>query len=248
MFWAQMKVLLPSFFGYWVFMVVLASATWYGWTKIYTNVHFKWHAPVLVATTAAFYLMASTLIGFYQNNALFAYQQKMQATQQAAAQQQKDANVDPATKAKGDFLKIVEQLMGAPDQITPENKQKLFTQYASLFPNGNTDRQIYEKEILAVYNCQRYFWEDAMASYKAKKTVKSDSRKECETLPGQFFNREKLVTAETAKANDQTISRLSAHKRLPASDGKEVEVNEKMLRNALDAQVKAIDAIKKIFN
>ncbi len=250
MIWAQMKVLLPTFLGYWVFMVILASATWYGWTKIYTQYQFKWEAPVIVATATVFYMMASTVIGYYQNNALLGYQQQVQAAKQQGGQQAQGqgAPVDPALKAKSDFLKIVEQFIAAPDQITPENKQKFFQQFSGLFPNGAADKKRYEKEILSVYDCQRFFWEDAVASYKSKTAIKSDARKECETASGAFYNREKLVPAESAKANDDTIKNLAAHKRLPASDGKELEVNEKMLNTTLEAQVKAVSAIKKIFN
>lgn len=245
MFWSNLRVLFPSFIGYFVVMGVVCSAAWYAWTRVYTNYVFRWEGPVICAACATMFMMANTMTGIAQNNAMYLHQQKMQAQAQQA--QPGQPQVDPALQAKSDFLKIVESLISNPDQITPDIKKKLFAQYGNLFPNGKKDMKVYETAVSQVYSCQRYFWEDALASFKSHKAVVSESRKACEKMPGTFFNRDKLVPVETAKSNDDTVAKLAQHKRLPASDGKEVEVTEDMLRNALDAQVKALDAIKKVF-
>ena len=268
MLWTQMRILIPSFVGFWAFLACLGVGAWYGFTRIYTTYAFKWHGPVIAATVVSVFMGTSTFLTVYQNTVINAYQQKLNqdaqaaqqqqtqqqealARQQAATQQQQaqaQQPVDPALQLKANFLATVESLVQNPTAINTENKKKLFTEYATLFPK-KSDREAAGKAVSKVYNCQRLFWEDAMASYKAHQVVKSDARKECETMAGTFFNREKLLPDEVIKSNEATISVFAERKRIPAADGKSsVEVNETMLRNALDAQVKATDAIKKIFN
>lgn len=243
MLWTQIKLLLPSFAGYWIFLICLASLTWYVWTRVYTHWVFRWQGPFLVATVFSFSVWGHTLLNMYQNGVLATFQQNVQA----AAQQANQKPVDVALQMKDQFLKNVEYLIQNPDQITPENKKKLFDGFAQLFPKGRTDREMAAGQIEGVYKCQRYFWEDALATYKAKKVVKSDATEECGTLSGTFFNRPKLVSQDAVKANDETLANLAKHKRLPTSDGKDVEVTEKMLRDAVENQIKAAQAARRIF-
>lgn len=242
MLWGQVKVLLPSFMGYWFALCVLACCVWYGFTRAYRQFAFKWQVPVLFATAVSFYMCVNTVTALYQNSLLQSHQQAM-----APASAAKNvAQADPGTQLKQNFLNTVEKMIQNPGSITPEAKKKLFTEHAALFKDKNT-RGIFQKAVSDVYHCERVFWEDAFASFKAKQVVKSDSRKECETASGAFFNREKLLPGETVKQKEATIASFAARKRVPASDGKQIEVNEAMLRDAVEGQNKNLDTIKKIF-
>lgn len=237
MFWAQMKVLLPSYFGYWIFLTAFFMGAWYTWTKYVKATAFSWKFPVLASTVLTIYSMASLQLGIYQTTALSQLQQKLIAEQKAN---------DPV-QLKADFLKIVENVVATPDKITPELKQKFFTDYAKLFPNGPQDKLLYEQSVGAFFDCHKVFWEDALASFKTKKVTKSEGRLACEKLGGAFFGREKLFTMETLKNDDNMIESLASHKRLPTSDGKTIEPTEAMLQAALDVQVKSVQGVKKLF-
>jgi hypothetical protein len=164
------------------------------------------------------------------------------------AQAQK-APVDPKVQMKIDFLKNVEALITSPDQINDENKKKLFSVFGSLFPKGEADKKTFAQNISAAYECQLHFWEDALASYRQKKTIKSDIRKTCEAQSGAFFERERLISVEASKSNEKTLEEIATRKkRVPAADGKEVEITETMLKDALDSQVKNLYNIKRIFD
>ncbi|MDZ4675918.1 MAG: hypothetical protein SGI74_00270 [Oligoflexia bacterium] len=248
--WEQFKILLPSIVGHWVVLVVLATGGWFLFTKFYKHFAFKWELPVLVATVVHLFMTANLFVNLYQNGVMFAYQQAVQQAQAQARNQQQpqqQQNVDPATQMKANFLTSVESLVQDPAQINDENKAKLFGAFKELFADKKA-RAEYAKSISDVYQCQLHFWEDALASFNAKQPTKSDARKGCEKKSGAFFGREKLITLESSKNNDQTIAELAARtKRVPASDGKQVEVTEGMVREALDAQIKATYNLKKIF-
>jgi hypothetical protein len=249
MLWEQFQVLWPSIAGHWVFLTFLATFGWYGFTRFHKNYLFKWQGPVIAATVVHFFMTANLFINIYQSNALYAHQQIIQKNnqEQQAQNQPQNNNVDPATQMKADFLVTLDRLMQNPAQINAENKQKLFTAFKELFPDRNA-RDDYAKHIGEAYQCQLHFWQDALASYKAKKPIKSAERKACEKKPGGFFNREKLLTDETIQNNDQTVAELAAHnKRVPASDGKEIVVTEAMVHQALESQIQAVANLKKIF-
>jgi hypothetical protein len=249
MIWAQIKLLLPSVFVHWVLLVAVATGAWYAWTRVYKH-HFKWQGPVIVATLVAVYSFTNTVFGLYQNGVLVAFQQNVQAQLQQAARQQQaqqQGPTDPVLQMKSQFLRNVEALVQNPQAITDENKKKLFNDFGKLFPSKK-DKELAKKAVAQVYDCQKYFWEDAMSSFKAKQAVKSDARKDCEKMSGNFFNREKLLPAEVVKNNDETIAGFAARKRVPASDGKStVEVSENMLRDALESQARATENVRKIF-
>ncbi len=246
MVWQQIQVLLTSFVGYWLGLTVMACAGWYAWTRLHPGMLFKWQAPVLVASLFSFYGIFSTTMSIYQNSRLIMLQEQIRAAQTAAdpkTQAQAQAQVDPVIQMKTNFLKSVEQLISNPTAITAETKNKLKTEYASLFKTDEERKNSY-LTVQRFYECQRYFWEDAFAAFKSKVTVKSGDRKACEKEPGGFFQRENLMSAEIVKSNDDIILKLAERKRIPSSDGKELEVNEKMLRETLDAYAQMASAAK----
>ncbi|MCC6276715.1 MAG: hypothetical protein IT289_02225 [Oligoflexia bacterium] len=250
MFTQALTALAPTFIAQWLFLVALACGAWFAWTVMYPKYQFKLGAPLLIASTLAIYSIGNTVVSLYQNYRLGTVraESEMAANSQQGAQGAQ-APVDPVVQLKADFLKNLEALVRNPDQITDENKKKLFGAFGKLFPSGKADRQVALAAAQDAYDCQLKFWEDALASFKEKKAVKSQARKECETKSGAFFNREKLITSEAVKNNDQTIAEIAQRKkRVPAADGKEVDVTEAMLRDAVDEQVRLIYNLKKVFD
>lgn len=244
MFWQPLKLLLPAYGTFWVFTFLLSAGFWYGWTQVFQKTAFKWQVPGLISAFVSLTFCSYNFLTIYNGNTLFMAQQQ---AQQAAQQNNKaQENLDPALKAKADFLATVEKFLADPKSFTPDAKKNAFKNFAALFPNKEA-KLAYKDAIASVYKCQRTFWEDALASYKTNKMVKSDSRKQCENMSGAFFNREKMLPEEAVKNNDKLIEDIAGHKRLPASDGKTMELTEKMVQDAVDTQVSALNMINKIF-
>jgi hypothetical protein len=226
------SLLWTSFAVSWVVLCALCLVTYFVWTRFYPAYTFKWQGPVLVATFFSFFSTHNTLLNIYQNGTIAGYQQAVAAAQQQAQGQQ---NLSPKER----LLKDLEAVANSQGPVSKELKAQFETIYKDMFKSEKDKKAAYG-DILAFYDCQKYFWEDALSAFNSQKTVKSDARKECETKAGGFFEREKLFTAEMVKNNDNTIALFASRKRIPASDGKEMEVNEKMLRQTLDAQSKAV--------
>ncbi|MEQ1876748.1 MAG: hypothetical protein ABL958_08880 [Bdellovibrionia bacterium] len=239
-------LLWPSYLAQWAGFIFVVAVCWRFLARTHVQFPFKWKSAFVVATGFWLCFVTNSLVNYYQSGVINAAVGEARSQQQASQGQQQAAPTDP-NQLKSNFLADVDTLAQNPAQLTPEIKQKLFTVYAPLFPNGKTDVDTAFKAVDLVYQCQRYFWEDAMASYKAKVVIKSDARKDCEKLSGAFFNRERLLSAEVVKRNDDLIKAFSERKRVPASDGKEVEFNESNIRQSLDAQVKASENLQRIF-
>jgi len=249
--WLQYKVLLPSFVFHWFALTALAVAAWYFWTMLYKNYRFNWKAPFLVATTFWGYLVLTSSVTMYQNGQLYAVQQQMAQAQQAMAQGQPGQSSqsstlpdDPVLRMKAEFLKSVEQVIRNPDSATPDYKKKVFADFKDLIPKEKSARVVFSKPVLDLISCQRTFWEDAMASYKAKKVVKSEDLTACEKESGSFFGRQTLLPPEAVKHNDEMLEKISKHEPITGPDGKSVELKEDMLRDAYDSEAKAYKAVK----
>jgi hypothetical protein len=237
-----LQLLWPSFLVQFIGFFTIVCVGWFFLSRFQRDFRFNYKSVLVTSTGLWLVFVCNSLVGYYQSGLINSAVADARQTQQGAEQQ-------PVTEAqlKQSFLNDVDTLVQNPQQITPELKQKLFTAYSKLFPNGKTDLENTYKAVNSVYQCQRLFWEDAMASYKSKKAIKSDERKECEGVAGSFFNREKLLPPEVVKRNDDLIKTFSERKRLPASDGKEIEFKEAEIRQSLDAQAKAAENLKKIF-
>ena len=142
---------------------------------------------------------------------------------------------------KQDFLQTVEAAALQTESITPQAKQALYQQFSALFPNGDKDRLEYARQIGHAYECQRAVFEDALATLKSKKVVRSKVVERCEAESGAFFGREKLVPKEIAKANVEMLNRLAKAK----PDDKDLP-SEDALRGALDQQVRRIDGVRRL--
>lgn len=248
MVWTQFKILFPSFMFYWFMLVALATVCWWGITKVYHHFHFRWEAPAIVGTCFSFYMIGTTLVGYYQNQVVANYRDQQVAANNQTQQNQPQQKLDPANQLKANFLNGLAGIVNAPEKATPEAKDKLFKEYAELFKDPAAKEE-YVKNIGAVLECDKFFWEDAFASFKSGKAIRSDSRKDCENAEGKFFLREKLMMPEDLKARENTLQKLLTDKRLPASQNSNdtVVVNEKMLRDRIEAEGKKIETLKKLF-
>lgn len=142
---------------------------------------------------------------------------------------------------RADFLNTVDSISLQPDSLTPESKAALFKQFGALFPRGDADRLEYAKNILLAYQCQQFVFEDALATLKSKKVVKSAQQTECEQVSGQFFGREKMIPAEVANGNGAMMTKLAQGK--VAAD----VPTEDALRGAHERQIKRIETVRKLF-
>jgi len=236
--WQQLQIILPSFVFYWIALVCGALVAWFIWSKINPKTNFQWRGPVLFGSVFCLYAFANTTLTLYQNSLLMA--------QQRGPASQTPQQVDPIVQAKSEFLKAVDVYLADPSKITSKSKDELFNRFKNLFPSEKEKSDAIHA-VVESFNCQRYFWEDALASFNTKKPVKSDSRKACETQSASFLNRDFIVAPQAAKNNDEVIAKMAKHDRLPSADGTQVELTEKMLRDSLDNQIKATSHVKELF-
>lgn len=154
---------------------------------------------------------------------------------------------EEALKLKNEFLSSLEKFVAQPNQITPQNRNELFNRYAVLFPNPQNDLNIYFSNIAKFYDCQQFFYEDALQAMKTKKIAKSEKRKECHSADGSFFNRKNLIPEVQAKADDEAIESLAKGKKI-VRDGKEVTVTEGLLQQQIAAQQKNKEVLRALFS
>lgn len=237
------KVLWPSYAVFWIISICLAAGFWFALTKLYSQIKFKPLTPVLFGTFLTCFAYANTFLGIYNSQLMYTAQQEQQKSQ--GADKQAQSQMDPVLKAKSEFLSKVEGVIQS-GSVTKEVKAKLLKEFAQAFTD-KSQRDTAVSSIKKVFSCQRILWEDALASYKAKQVIKSDSRIACEKASGDFFNREKLFTEDTLKAHTQIIKNIAERRRIPASDGKETELSEDMVRNEMEAQSNALKVLNQIF-
>ena len=153
---------------------------------------------------------------------------------------------EEAAKMKNEFLSSLERFIAQPDQITAQNRNELFTKFAPLFPQPQQDLTNYFNNIARFYDCQQSFYEDSMQAMKTHKVVKSEKRKACHEAEGSFFGRPKMIPEQQAKADDEVIEMLAKGKKI-VRDGKEVTVNEELLKQNIAAQQKNKEVLRALF-
>lgn len=244
---SEIAALLPSVILHLIVTVAFATGAWFLISKTKPEWRIQWTVPVILGAAFSLYNSSATVIGLYQNQVLFRLQQSERAQQENAQKQQAAAQNDPKLQLKAAFLNDLDQLTGSNEAITPAVVGNLFGKYESLFPHGDADRALYASAVMGVYQCQEYFYEDALASFKSRKAVKSEERDHCEKADGTFFNRDKLIPADMAKGNAEAIELLAQRKPLTDGAGKSVDVSEDSIRTKLEAQMHRIDVTKRLF-
>ena len=149
-------------------------------------------------------------------------------------------------KLKNEFLTNLEKFMAQPEQITPQARNELFNRYAALWPQPQADLGTYFNNIAKFYDCQQAFYEDALQAMKTKKVAMSDKRKECYDADGSFFNRAKMIPETQAKADSEVVE-LLAHGKKIMKDGKEVPVNEDLIKRNIASQQKNKEVLRALF-
>ena len=240
------KALWVTFLMHWGFSLLFAFGVWYLWKRTHKEFMWSWRYPAVFATVFSVYTTCSTLFGAYQNQSLAVYQQQMQADAQVQADKFRTDQAGNNLQLKQEFLKVVEELLKNPTQITGEVKQKVFTTYAALFINGDTDKQVYRDNVASVYKCQKAFMEDALSALQSKRAAKSKAREACYGMSGTFYGREKLMGAEAEKKDDELIDSIAKSGRVPASTGDQ-PVTPESLKKSIEAQQAVIETISKIF-
>jgi len=171
---------------------------------------------------------------------------QQQQQQQQAQQQQAQQQVDPAVQARAQVLRLLETVLADPENVNPEEiRGRIQDQFKAVIKTTD-DRKTYRREIIAAYECQKEFLQDALNSLRSKQALKSKERKECETRSGAFFLREKLVAPEQAAANDQVVVQLSKGEKIPNPGKSNAPWDEDSLRSAVYLQQKRIEAVRVI--
>ena len=158
----------------------------------------------------------------------------------AEAQKQAAAAANPMG-LRADFMKAIDFLTSNPDQLTVQSKAKLFEQFSGLFPKGVEDLKVYYQQLKPAFQCQLALYEDALATYKTKKMVVSENSKTCEQIPGQFFNRERMMTPETLQANN------ALKEKILKPDPKDKPIKEQDLKSLVDQQAAKLQTFERIF-
>jgi hypothetical protein len=212
-------------------------------------------AVLFTAHSGAQYFRMRTLVeqgaGAVVQNVQMLLQQATQGGQQRAAQgqpqQQAPAQVDPAIQARAQILRLLETVLSDPENVSPEElRGRMESQFKEVVKTSE-DKKLYRREIIAAYECQKDFLQDALNSVRMKKPLKSKARQECEGRSGQFYFREKLVTPEQAAANDGVITQLAKGEKIPNPAKNNTPWDEDSLRSAIYLQQKRIDAVSAIF-
>jgi hypothetical protein len=167
-----------------------------------------------------------------------------QAMSQAIAEQQQAASAanqaNPLAQ-RADFLKAIDFLTNNPDQLTLQSKAKLYDQFGGLFPNGIGDVRAYYDQLNVAFTCQLSMYEDGLQTFKKKKLVRSEQTAKCETLPGTFFNRERLIGPEMLQAHSLLKERIL--KPVPGDKA----LSEADLKLMIEQQKKKMETLERIF-
>jgi hypothetical protein len=243
-FFEPVRVLIPSFFIYFIAMALIAGGTlellrrklgWGNWCLGTT-------ATIVVALTL--FHVAGVLVTADENRR---YSEAQQTRAQPAPGTQAGKQMT-LFELKGEFLKTVDAVLQNPAVVTNETKKQLFQQFAPLFPDAQTRAQ-YGANIQNAYICQLRFYEDALATRLANKVTTGAGWNECLQAEGSFFNRPKLITEEVAKENRKTLESLvSTGKKGAYSDPAKAKQTEEALRKAIQDQTARINVLKLLFS
>jgi hypothetical protein len=118
---------------------------------------------------------------------------------------------EAATQAKAQFLTELEGVLASPTQANVEAvRAAIEKKYPGLLAkDGAPIRKQYLDAIVSVYQCQKAFADDALATLKTRRVEKSALRAKCEATSGAFFLRPLLIPEEQAKANQATLEKLA---------------------------------------
>ncbi|MCM2282469.1 MAG: hypothetical protein NDI61_11565, partial [Bdellovibrionaceae bacterium] len=202
MVWIQLKTVLPSLLTHLAFTLALSAGLWFALKKTFT-IKIPFLAALAIGATFSIYNSAGYMWSLAQNRQLIA----LEASQSAGTASQAQQKLSPV-ELKNKFLQTVEALVGQPRELTTDIKLALFNEFSSLFPEGDKDRAAYGKAIMRIYECQKFLFEDALASKKYGKLMKSKDREACESEDGSFFQRERLIPPEIAANNTKLIEEL----------------------------------------
>lgn len=225
--------------------LLIAIVAWFFIKKAQPNWNFSILAALALGLTFSLYFALNSVMSFSQNRAIISAINEAQNREVPFDKLPPGEAAKRIQELKSLFLTTVENVMADPTQLNPESKAALFKRFQPLFPRRD-DQLVYRDAIASVVECQKVFYEDALSSLKAKKSVKSPKREQCQSLDGKFFNRDKLVPQEVAAANDSTIDKLATGKKF-MQDGKEVKVDEAFLRQSLDEQAKRLEILNVLF-
>ena len=130
----------------------------------------------------------------------------------ALTPEQQKQQQEAANQAKSAFLTKMAGYLEKPDATNIEKaRQELSKDYPGLLDaQGEKVRAEYRNAILSVYQCQKAFQDDIIATFKSKRVEKSAFRAKCEATSGAFFLRPLLIPEEQAKNQEsvlQTIAR-----------------------------------------
>lgn len=228
--------LLPSFFLHMAVIAALANIFWWVLSRFSPNVKYSAIAASVLGIGVSSVFTADAVMKNYQNQVLYKAEQ--------ASRQPDAVKAKSPVELKSQFLNTVDVLAGQPEQVTDENRTKLFEQFQALFPKGNADLALYRDEIKKSYKCHMHLYEDTIASIEKKKPVKSSESILCESYSGAFFNREKLISPEVLKNQSDLIAALISGK---ASDPKNPLPSKEDLQ-AQAQQIKTrLESVDKIF-
>lgn len=219
MTWSYFTALIPSMFMHWIATVALCLVVWW-YTRETLAVKIKWVAVVVFATALSLFHALNVVVQISQNGALSQRQQELATkAQQAMATAGNNPNLKIGTeeevRVRQEFLKMVEQLVGNPNQVTPEVRQQVISSFQGIFGNQQLS-QLYKQNIANFFLCGKAYMVDAIKSVEQKKEIKSADQATCAALTGEFFGRQKLIPDEFAKPYVETITMVSRG-RMPAA-------------------------------
>lgn len=230
----QLKAIAPSAFGHLVITLVLAAALWFVLRKQFGD-RIRLSTVLILGVFVSIYHSAGLVVNLVQARALMTAETPTAQTAAAPGALPSDP-----TELKSSFLRTIEAVVAEPIELPASARETLFRDYAALFPGGKTDQDEYGKAVIGAYECQRLFFEDAIASKKARKPIKSPARAECEKQTGAFFNREFLIPAEVAANNSKLIGEI-------IGNSTERLAQESALNAELERQSKRIAVLKSLF-
>jgi hypothetical protein len=180
-------------------IIVLIAHLLFWYLKRSQNFSVTWQQVSAIA------LAISVLAGFSNTNQMYQTRRLLQSFQFSG---NSEAVPNPLNQ-KAEFLTLVDQLAGSPDQINDETRKKIFAKYKSLFPTGLTEIVLYRDEIKKSYTCHAQLFQDLLEAIEKKEAVKSLQTQMCETYSGEFYNRPKLYTDDVLRDHQQAMKTLA---------------------------------------
>ena len=145
-----------------------------------------------------------------------------------------------------EFARFLQSILKDPKLVNKDMKE-ILNQKFRLNSFSRSEKDFYYKSLYDFYDCQLAFYQDAYAAYTTKVPTKSDRRKYCQQVSGEFFGIPLLLPKEQSTQNDLIIQKI-ANGQTVDSQGKPLEISDQFFQQNIGEQIRNLNALKFFFD